>query len=131
VRSVDWEQWSERTQSTLAVGSGNRFRDLFAPGGRFSDPVTAPTTDIASIEQITESSFPDWHQEITSIRGDASGCAFEWIGRGTLGGTTPLVIEGCTVVAIDSQGLVREWRDYFDLQAIDRQVRDAGPSGGP
>jgi limonene-1,2-epoxide hydrolase len=129
VLSVDWEKWAADTQATLAVGSGGRFRDLFAPGGLFSDPVTAPTSDIASIEEMTESSFADWRQEIISIRGDTSGCAFEWIGRGTLGGSTPIVIEGCTVVAIDSQGLVSNWRDYFDLQAIDRQVREAERPG--
>ncbi|HXX89264.1 MAG TPA: nuclear transport factor 2 family protein [Acidimicrobiales bacterium] len=122
---MDWQAWAATTQVALAVGSERRFRDLFAPGGTFSDPVTPATTDIESIEQVTESAFPDWRQEITSIRGDGTSCAFEWVGRGTLGGTTPIRIEGCTVVAVDDAGRVTAWRDYFDLQAVERQARAA------
>lgn len=120
--AVDWDRWAASLEMTFAVGSDARFRDLFAPGGTFSDPVTAPTTDIGSIEQITESSFPDWHQEVSSIRGDDGSGAFEWVGRGTLGGTTPIEIHGCTVVAVDSSGLVTAWRDYFDLKEVERQL---------
>ena len=130
---MDWDAWVTSTETTLAMGSERRFRDLFAPGGRFSDPVTPSTTDIESIELMTESSFPDWRQQMTSIRGDDSSGAFEWVGRGTLGGTTPIEIHGCTVVTVDAAGLVVTWRDYFDLQAVERQVGqvlDAG-DGGP
>jgi len=129
---VDWEAWAASTEATLAVGSDARFRDLFAPGGRFSDPVTPATTDIESIEQITESSFPDWRQQITSVRGDDHSAAFEWIGRGTLGGSIPIEIHGCTVVLVDNSGQVTSWRDYFDLKEVERQLGAAVdvPDGG-
>ena len=125
---MDWDTWAAKTELTLAVGSDSRFRDLFAPGGCFSDPVTPATTDIESIEQITETSFPDWRQRITSIRGDARSGAFEWIGQGTLGGSTPIEIHGCTVVDVDDAGQVTSWRDYFDLKQVERQL--GAPVGG-
>ncbi|MHB1517463.1 MAG: nuclear transport factor 2 family protein [Acidimicrobiales bacterium] len=105
-----------------ALGADGDFPSLFAPGALFSDPVNAPTTDIAAIEAMTNASFPDWRQQINSVYGDGSSCAFEWIGRGTLGGTTPIEIEGCTVVDVDDRGLITRWRDYFDLKAIDAQL---------
>ncbi len=130
---MDWDAWAASTEATLAVGSDARFRDLFAPGGRFSDPVTPPTTDIESIEQITESSFSDWRQQIVSVRGDDRSGAFEWVGRGTLGGTTPIEIHGCTVVAVDGDGQVTSWRDYFDLKEVEAQLGRsiAAPEAGP
>ncbi|HTZ08963.1 MAG TPA: hypothetical protein VMB72_07815, partial [Acidimicrobiales bacterium] len=99
-----------------------RLRELFAPGGLFSDPVTAPTTDIVSVEDITDASFPDWDQEVTVSHGDSTGGAFEWIGRGTLGGTTRIELHGCTMVELDADGLVTRWRDYFDLKEIETQM---------
>ncbi len=117
---MDWAEWAERLEH--ALGPEGDFPSFFAPGALFSDPVNAPTTDIAAIEEMTQSMFPDWSQEVTSVRGDGSAGAFEWIGRGTLGGATPVVIEGCTVVDVDPDGLVTRWRDYFDLKAIEDQV---------
>ncbi len=117
---MDWKSWVEKIES--ALGADGDFLSLFAPGALFSDPVNAPTTDIAAIEAMTNASFPDWRQQITSVHGDGSGCAFEWIGRGTLGGTTPIEIEGCTVLDVDDRGLITCWRDYFDLKAIDAQL---------
>ncbi len=106
----------------MALGPEGDFPSFFAPGALFSDPVNAPTTDIAAIEEMTNASFPDWRQEITSVRGDDNGGAFEWIGRGTLGGTIPIEIHGCTAVDVNGSGLVTRWRDYFDLNEIDAQI---------
>jgi hypothetical protein len=117
---MDWPSWAERLEA--ALGPEGDFPSFFAPGALFSDPVNAPTSDIAAIEEMTNASFPDWRQEITSVHGDGSAGAFEWIGRGTLGGTIPIEIHGCTVVDVNSDGLVTRWRDYFDLKEIDAQV---------
>lgn len=120
---MDWSSWAKRLE--VALGPEGDFPSFFAPGALFSDPVNAPTTDIAAIEEMTKASFPDWRQEIVSVHGDESGGAFEWIGRGTLGGTTPIVIHGSTVVDVDGDGLVTRWRDYFDLKEIDSQLGPA------
>jgi hypothetical protein len=122
---MDWPSWAERLEA--ALGPEGDFPSFFAPGALFSDPVNAPTSDIAAIEEMTNASFPDWRQEITSVHGDGSAGAFEWIGRGTLGGTIPIEIHGCTVVDVNADGLVTRWRDYFDLKEIDAQV--ASPPG--
>ena len=64
------------------------------------------------------------------MHGDDSGGAFEWVGRGTLGGTIPIEIHGSTVVEVDGAGLVTRWRDYFDLKEIDAELPAAGPAAG-
>jgi hypothetical protein len=117
---VDWEAWAGRL--AVALGPEGEFRSLFAAGALFSDPVNAPTSDLAAVEEMTNASFPDWRQEILSVHGDDGCGAFEWIGRGTLGGSVPIEIHGCTVVDVDEHGLVTRWRDYFDLKAIEEQV---------
>jgi hypothetical protein len=117
---VDWSAWAHKLEA--ALGGDGSFLALFAPGALFSDPVNAPTADLASIEEMTKASFPDWRQEVLSVHGDASGGSFEWLGRGTLGGTTPIEIHGCTVVDVDADGLVVRWRDYFDLKEIEAQL---------
>jgi hypothetical protein len=117
---MDWSSWATRLES--ALGPEGDFPSFFAHGALFSDPVNTPTTDIAAIEEMTKASFPDWRQEITSVHGDAVGGAFEWTGRGTLGGTVPIEIHGCTVVDVNDEGLVTRWRDYFDLKEIDGQI---------
>ena len=117
---VDWATWATRLES--ALGPEGDFPSFFAPGALFSDPVNPPTADLAAIEEMTNASFPDWRQEILWVHGDQSGGAFEWIGRGTLGGTIPIEIQGCTVVDVDGDGLVTRWRDYFDLNQIEAQV---------
>jgi hypothetical protein len=117
---MDWSAWASKAQEILTTSAPEgEFRTLFAPGAEFSDPVNGPTTDIDSIEAMTRSVYPDWRQEITAVFGDDRGGAFEWIGTGTLGGTTPTVLHGCTVLEIDDQGLVLRWRDYFDLREIE------------
>jgi hypothetical protein len=123
---MHWPAWAERLE--VALGPEGDFPSFFAPGALFSDPVNAPTPDLAAIEAMTQASFPDWRQEITWVHGDDHGGAFEWIGRGTLGGTVPIEIHGCTVVDVDAAGLVTRWRDYFDLHEIDAQV---AASSGP
>lgn len=123
---MDWDEWGQRLSEILCPEGKGRFQSLFAKGALFSDPVNEPTTDLAAIEAMTESSFPDWRQEIHAVHGDNEGGVFEWTGTGTLGGTTPVVIHGCTVVDVDSEGLVVRWRDYFDLNEIDRQAGHHG-----
>jgi hypothetical protein len=119
---VDWQDWTSRLATALGAGATIRLRELFAPDGTFSDPVTTTTTDIASVEDITDASFPDWQQHITTSHGDPQGGAFEWVGRGTLAGTTPVEIHGCTMVDLDPDGRVTRWRDYFDLKEIETQM---------
>lgn len=117
---MDWAEWAERAEGILTTSAPvGAFRTLFAPGAEFSDPVNGPTTDVDGIEAMTRSVYPDWSQEITAVFGDDRGGAFEWIGTGTLGGTMPTVLHGCTMLEIDSDGLVVRWRDYFDLREIE------------
>jgi hypothetical protein len=120
---VDWADWGARAEKILCTSAPQgAFRTLFAPGAEFSDPVNGPTSDIDSIEAMTRSVYPDWRQEITAVFGDERGGAFEWVGTGTLGGTTPTVLHGCTMLEIDGKGLVTRWRDYFDLREIESAV---------
>ncbi len=125
---MDWTAWSKRLEA--ALGPEGDFPSFFAPGALFSDPVNEPTADLAAIEEMTNASFPDWRQEILWVHGDDAGGAFEWIGRGTLGGTIPITIHGCTVVDVDGDGLVTRWRDYFDLKEIEDQVAGGATAGG-
>jgi hypothetical protein len=106
----------------LGADATVRLREIFAAGGIFSDPVTAPTSDIKSVEDITDASFPDWQQEVTASHGDPTGGAFEWVGRGTLGDTIRIEMHGCTMVELDGAGQVTRWRDYFDLKEIETQM---------
>lgn len=121
---MDWNDWASRIAVALGPDGKGQFQAFFASGALFSDPVNDPTTDLAAIEEMTAASFPDWRQEIISVHGDADGGAFEWIGRGTLGGTTPIEIHGCTMVDVNTEGLVVRWRDYFDLKEIEAQAGD-------
>jgi hypothetical protein len=119
---VEWEDWTKRLKLALGADATVRLGELFASGGVFSDPVTAPTTNIKSVEDITDSSFPDWQQEVTASHGDRAGGAFEWIGRGTLGPGMRIEMHGCTMVELDVDGQVTRWRDYFDLKEIEKQM---------
>jgi hypothetical protein len=77
--------------------------------------------------------FPDWTQEITSIRGGDDWAVFEWIGRATyLGGDADgdepgrgaaIEMHGVTIVEVDGDGLVTRWRDYLDRKEPEDQIR--------
>ena len=94
---------------------------MFAPGRRVHRSRHTKTTDIKSVEDVTDASFPDWQQEVTTAHGDPTGGAFEWIGRGTIG-SIRIEIHGCTMVDLDPDGQVTRWRDYFDLKEIEKQM---------
>ena len=59
------------------------FAALFAPGGRFCDPVTPWTTDVRKVARDTDAIFPDWAQRVDRIRGGEDWAVFEWTGTGT------------------------------------------------
>ena len=77
--------------------------------------------------------FPDWTQEIVSIRGGERWAVFEWVGRATytpLGGSGPgagarIEMHGATIVEVDEAGLVTRWRDYLDRKEPEEQIRAA------
>ena len=125
--SRDWNAWARRVEQALDVATrkDTDFQDLFAPGATFVDPTQIKTTDeLPDVSRATARIFPDWTQEVTSIRGDDSWAAFEWIGRGTFK-TTKVEMEGVTLVHVDEQGLVTHWRDYFDMKGVEEQFRRA------
>jgi hypothetical protein len=128
----DWDAWARRAEAALDMESGGDWRGLFAPGATFADPATTDaTTDLQTISRDTRKVFPDWRQEITSIRGGADWAFFEWIGRATYrrpgkpGDGTAIEMHGATVIEIDSAGLVTMWRDYLDRKEPEDQIRRA------
>ena len=127
---MDCDDWTRKLPLSLGAAATVRLRELFAPGGVFSDPVTPPTTDIASVEDITDAFVPRLEQEVLRAHGDSSGGAFEWVGRGTLGGTTRIEMHGCTMVELDGRRaghpLARLLRSEGDRDAngrLDRGLR--------
>jgi hypothetical protein len=104
---------------------GTGFRDLFARGARFADPANAPTEDLRDIQHQTRRIFPDWHQEITSIRGGDNFAVFEWVGRATFNESTPITMHGATILELDDDGLITSWRDYLDRKEPEDQIRKA------
>jgi hypothetical protein len=98
------------------------WKGLFAPGARFADPANAPTDDLRDISRQTRDVFPDWRQEITTIRGGDDWAVFEWIGRATYDGI-PVEMHGATIVEVDLAGLVTSWRDYLDRKEPEDQIR--------
>jgi hypothetical protein len=73
--------------------------------------------------------FPDWRQEITSIRGGEDWAVFEWIGRATYtppeGQPVPIEMHGATIIEVNASGLVTSWRDYLDRKEPEEQIRAA------
>jgi hypothetical protein len=130
---VDWDGWARRAEQALAFGGEGSWRDLFADGATFGDPATPSTTDLRSVQRDTAAIFPDWAQEITTIRGTDSWAVFEWIGRATYAGRspddpvagTPIEMHGATIVEVDGDGLVTTWRDYLDRREPEEQLRAA------
>ncbi len=84
--ATDWDAWARRTEAALDFEQPGRWRDLFADGAVFGDPNTPSTTDLRGIQRDTAGIFPDWRQEITTIRGGDDWAVFEWIGRAAYAG---------------------------------------------
>jgi SnoaL-like domain len=130
---MNWDEWARQAEAALDFRREGRWRDLFAEGAEFGDPNTPSTTDIKSVQSGTAKIFPDWRQEITSIRGGDDWAVFEWIGRATYAGLkpddplggTPIEMHGATIVEVDGQGLVTLWRDYLDRKEPESQLRRA------
>lgn len=130
---MDWDAWARRTEAALSVRMQGDWRGLFAEGATFADPnTTNPTADLKSISRDTRAIFPDWEQEITSIRGGDGWAVFEWIGRATYapgsgqpGAGAPIEMHGATIVEVDADGLVTSWRDYLDRKEPEDQIRRA------
>jgi limonene-1,2-epoxide hydrolase len=120
----DWEQWARAFE---AVHGPDAFADLFAPGGRFRDPVTPWTTDLHKVARDTDAIFPDWSQTVDRIRGGRDWAVFEWTGtatfRGENGVQVPISMEGATVIEVDAQGKVTAWRDYLDTNEPTQQIQ--------
>ena len=84
--SRDWDAWARKVERALDVvnRTDTDFQDLFAPDATFIDPTqVAKTPELPEVSRATQAIFPDWTQEVTSIRGGDDWAAFEWIGRGT------------------------------------------------
>ena len=129
--SRDWDAWARQVERALDVvhRSDTDFQALFAPDATFIDPTqTRTTAELPDVSRETQAIFPDWTQEVTSIRGGDDWAAFEWIGRGTFswqGKSTgrAIAMEGVTLVDVDADGLVTRWRDYFDMKSVEEQMR--------
>ena len=127
---MDWEAWARKTERALDVEKRGDWKGMFAPGAVFSDPNTPSTTDVRQISRDTRAIFPDWTQEITSIRGGDDWAVFEWIGRATYSGEGPgngvrIEMHGATIVEVDDNGLVTYWKDYLDRKEPESQIRRA------
>ncbi len=129
---IDWQAWARRTEAALDVGGRGDWKGLFAPGATFADPATVdPTTDLGRVSRDTRKIFPDWSQEITSIRGTDEWAVFEWVGRATYtspgqpGDGARIEMHGATIVEVDAEGLVTSWRDYLDRREPEAQIRAA------
>jgi hypothetical protein len=130
---MDWQGWARRAELALAFEEDGSWRDLFAENATFGDPHTPETTDLKSVQRGTARIFPDWRQEITTIRGGDDWAVFEWIGRATYAGRSPedlavgtrVEMHGATIIEVDGEGLVTRWRDYLDRKEPEDQLRAA------
>jgi SnoaL-like protein len=130
---VDWDAWARRAERAIDVAAGGDWKGLFAPDATFADPNSPATTDLRKISRETRDVFPDWTQEITTIRGGDDWAVFEWIGRATYqpagsdgpGAGTKITMHGATIVQVDADGLVTSWRDYLDRKEPEDQIRRA------
>lgn len=130
---MDWEAWARGAEAALDVAGRGDWGGLFAPGATFADPATTePTTDLRLISRDTKKVFPDWRQEITSIRGGDDWAVFEWTGfatyspgEGLPGHGAAIEMHGATIIEVDGDGLVTSWRDYLDRKEPESQIRRA------
>ena len=128
-----WEQFARTLEAALDMRTPGGFRDLFAPGARFADPANAPTEDLRDIQRQTKAVMPDWHQDITSIRGGDDWAVFEWVGHATYrapggdgpGNGTTITMHGATIIEVDDAGLITSWRDYLDRKEPEQQIKQA------
>ena len=132
--SRNWEAWARRAEVALDIAGRGDWKGLFAPGATFADPATTtPTEDLRMISRDTKAIFPDWTQEITSIRGTDEWAVFEWIGRATYTPRDPgspgagcrIEMHGATIIEVNADGLVTTWRDYLDRQEPADQIKAA------
>ncbi|MEY2454308.1 MAG: SnoaL-like polyketide cyclase [Acidimicrobiaceae bacterium] len=129
----NWDDFARTLEQALDMRTGGRFRELFAPGAQFSDPANAPTDDLRDIQLQTKAVMPDWHQEVTSIRGGDDWAFFEWIGHATYaapgangpGNGTPITMHGATIIEVNEDGLITSWRDYLDRKEPEQQIKAA------
>ena len=125
---MDWEAWARKAERALDVAGRGDWKGLFAPAATFGDPHTPQTRDLRRISRQTREIFPDWTQEITTIRGTDRWAVFEWIGRGTFsmpgapGQGAKVTMHGATIVEVDEKGLVTSWRDYLDRKEPEEQI---------
>lgn len=134
----DWDRFARTLEDALDMRTPGGFRDLFAPGARFTDPANAPTSDLRSVQHQTARVFPDWHQDITSIRGGDDWAVFEWVGHATFrSGSdadgvdgTPITMHGITIIEVDEDGRITSWRDYLDRKEPEDQLRAAARHPG-
>ncbi|HWE67338.1 MAG TPA: nuclear transport factor 2 family protein [Acidimicrobiales bacterium] len=122
--AMDWPAWARAFEN---IEGADAFAALFAPDGRFCDPVTPWTTDLHKVANDTDQIFPDWQQRVDEIRGGSDWAVFEWTGTGTFnvegGAGIPIVMQGATVIAVDGDGLVTSWRDYLDTNQPMAQIQ--------
>ena len=121
--NMDWDAWARKAEVAIDMAAGGDWKGLFAPGATFTDPANPTTGDLRDISRQTRTVFPDWRQEITSIRGGDDWAVFEWIGRATFRGEAPIEMHGATIVEVDGDGLVTTWRDYLDRKEPEDQIR--------
>jgi limonene-1,2-epoxide hydrolase len=121
--AADWQAWARAYEAT---DGPDAFEALFAPGGRFCDPVTPWTTDVRKVAVDTAAIFPDWAQQVDRIRGGEDWAVFEWTGTGTFTvegqRPVPITMTGATVIEVDGDGKVTSWRDYLDTNEPARQI---------
>ena len=122
--SRDWDAWARTFES---IDGPDDFAALFAPGGRFCDPVTPWTTDLHKVARDTDAIFPDWNQRVDRIRGGEDWAVFEWTGTATFHpgegkAGVPISMTGATVIDVDADGKVTAWRDYLDTNEPTQQI---------